>query len=663
MQNRRNLERRTLIYYLRAIDRSTDQLLGHVANISPEGVMLICAEPIAANTTLQLRMDLPAEIMRKKHLAIEASCRWCKRDGNPALFHAGFKVNHISHADLDVFHRIYSSPTLQSRSILDVKRLFDVFVSFLGLILLLPMFLLIAIVIKLYSPGSVFYNAKRVGKFGRLFRMFKFRTMDEQSVGDNGPRITAHDDPRVTPIGRFLRQTKLNELPQLFNVLNGEMSLVGPRPEYEEFVANYTPEHREVLSVKPGITSLASILYSREEQLLHFSNVTETYLRRILPDKLRLDLLYVKNRSLLLDIDILAQTMLVLIPRFRKAVPRAEDILLGPVRKARRHLSWFVIDALITFFAISVAGVIWSAAGPLDVGLNRSLFAVLAMTALFSAANLVLGVQRVQWRYASAVEAVDVILSVSLSSLLLIVINGVMPEPRFPNLMLLMSGTIALSGFLIARYNRRLLLDLRNRIQTLRRTTTAGRERVLIVGAGDAGQITIWLLRNNPAGQAFHVAGVVDDDVDLLGTLVHRAPVLGICDRIPEIVREHDIGTVVFAIHSIDESRRQYILGLCRETSARTVIVPDLVASLRQGSLSLGDLQVAKREALDGIEVAAMFKVAPEDLRNRIHGLAQLARKGDHIGAIHGLDKLDEALKAEYPPNPKVASESAKIEN
>ncbi|MEK7663763.1 MAG: sugar transferase, partial [Actinomycetota bacterium] len=262
--------------------------------------MLIGEKPIEPNTTYDLKMHLPVEIRGKRHLELEASSRWCRRNGSNELFTTGFKLSDTEPDDLDAIRHICSNPTLHSREAFTGKRLFDILASSFGLLFLLPIFLLISLATKLASPGPAYFAAKRVGKFGKPFRMYKFRTMTE-SPGGTGPNITAHDDPRVTSIGRFLRLTKLNELPQLFNVLRGEMSFVGPRPEYPEFVAHYTPEQREVLSVKPGITSLATISYAGEEKMLSFSGVTETYLRSILPDKLRLDLLYVGNRSLLLD--------------------------------------------------------------------------------------------------------------------------------------------------------------------------------------------------------------------------------------------------------------------------------------------------------------------------------------------------------------------------
>ncbi|MFZ1405869.1 MAG: sugar transferase [Anaerolineae bacterium] len=158
-----------------------------------------------------------------------------------------------------------------------------------GLMLLSPLFCWIALWIKLTSPGPVFYRAVRVGQDGRPFRLYKFRSM---IVGTDrqGPGITATGDPRITRVGRFLRRAKLDELPQLINVLLGDMSLVGPRPEDPRYVAFYTPEQRRVLSVRPGITSPASLAYRHEEQLLAGEDWETHYRTRVLPDKLALDL-------------------------------------------------------------------------------------------------------------------------------------------------------------------------------------------------------------------------------------------------------------------------------------------------------------------------------------------------------------------------------------
>lgn len=195
-----------------------------------------------------------------------------------------------------------------------LKRLLDVIVAALGLLILSPLMAIIAIAIYWDSPGPVLYRARRVGKGGKLFLMYKFRTM-VANADQLGPSITVRDDPRITRVGRFLRKTKLDELPQLINVLKGEMSLVGPRPETPSTVEHYTPEQRRVLEVTPGITGLAQLRYSNEEELLNPENWHDEYLKKILPHKLSLDLLYIDHRSLALDLAIIGRTILRLVKR------------------------------------------------------------------------------------------------------------------------------------------------------------------------------------------------------------------------------------------------------------------------------------------------------------------------------------------------------------
>jgi lipopolysaccharide/colanic/teichoic acid biosynthesis glycosyltransferase len=198
------------------------------------------------------------------------------------------------------------------------KRALDLLVSGLGLLLLSPLLLVLAVWIKLDSPGPVLYRGQRVGKDGRPFHMFKFRTMVE-GAERRGPAVTYRDDPRITRAGRFLRRTKLDELPQLLNVLKGEMSLVGPRPEDPSYAAFYTPEQRQVLSVKPGITGPTQLEYRDEAFMLDGEAVDEDYVTRILPEKLNLDLEYVRTRSLMLDLKILWRTATTLLLKDRDA--------------------------------------------------------------------------------------------------------------------------------------------------------------------------------------------------------------------------------------------------------------------------------------------------------------------------------------------------------
>ncbi|HWQ90188.1 MAG TPA: sugar transferase [Clostridia bacterium] len=192
------------------------------------------------------------------------------------------------------------------------KRCLDIALSIVGLIVTAPLTLFIAVLIKFSDPGPIFYRQTRIGQFGGPFRIWKFRTMVVDAER-KGLSVTRDRDPRITPIGRILRKSKLDELPQLINVLVGEMSFVGPRPEVPKYVQLYTPEQRKILELKPGITDLASIAFRNEEDLLaKADDVEEFYIRVCIPKKIQLNLDYANRASLLGDISIICQTLLAI---------------------------------------------------------------------------------------------------------------------------------------------------------------------------------------------------------------------------------------------------------------------------------------------------------------------------------------------------------------
>lgn len=189
-----------------------------------------------------------------------------------------------------------------------MKRLFDIFASGLGLLFLSPLFLILAIWIKLDSKGPVFYRQVRVGRGNKDFRIFKFRSM-RVGADKQGLITVGGHDPRITRSGYFIRKYKLDEFPQLINVFIGEMSLVGPRPEVRKYVDMYTPEQMHVLDVRPGVTSLASIRYRNENELLDKAeDPDQFYIDVVMQDKLAIDLEYVKNASFWYDIKLIFQT-------------------------------------------------------------------------------------------------------------------------------------------------------------------------------------------------------------------------------------------------------------------------------------------------------------------------------------------------------------------
>lgn len=193
---------------------------------------------------------------------------------------------------------------------MSVKRIFDFTASLAGLLLVSPLLVVAALAIRFESPGPAFFLQERVGYRGKTFQIIKFRTM-RRNAPSEGPQITVGSDPRITRIGHLLRKSKLDELPQLINVLKGEMSLVGPRPEVPAFMARYTPEQRSViLSVRPGITDFAAIEFSDEAEILARAKDPETaYVDEVMPRKFALYKRYVDERSLWLDIQLIGRTV------------------------------------------------------------------------------------------------------------------------------------------------------------------------------------------------------------------------------------------------------------------------------------------------------------------------------------------------------------------
>ena len=189
------------------------------------------------------------------------------------------------------------------------KRCFDIFFSLFGITLLLLLFLFVAIAIKCSSKGPVLFKQERVGKHGKTFKIWKFRSMVVNAEA-KGMQITTDGDNRITKVGKFIRKTKIDELPQLFNVLSGKMSFVGPRPEVPKYVAMYNAEQMRVLSVKPGITDLASIEFRNENDLLDGDEDPERkYIEEIMPAKLELNLKYIEKAGFFYDIGLIFKTV------------------------------------------------------------------------------------------------------------------------------------------------------------------------------------------------------------------------------------------------------------------------------------------------------------------------------------------------------------------
>jgi lipopolysaccharide/colanic/teichoic acid biosynthesis glycosyltransferase len=189
-----------------------------------------------------------------------------------------------------------------------IKRIFDILFSLILLVVFFPVLLIIVVLILADSKGGAFFHQIRVGKDGKEFRLHKFRTMKPASE-NSGQLTVGMRDNRITKIGYYLRKSKMDEMPQLWNIFMGEMSVVGPRPEVPKYVAMYNENQRRVLSVRPGLTDYASIKYVKENEILEkSSNPEQTYIEEIMPEKLNLNLQYIDERSILVDLKIILNT-------------------------------------------------------------------------------------------------------------------------------------------------------------------------------------------------------------------------------------------------------------------------------------------------------------------------------------------------------------------
>lgn len=470
----------------------------------------------------------------------------------------------------------------ETRSLLyqSVKRALDILASFFGLLCLLPLFLLVGAAIHRDSPGPAFFGGRRVGRGSKEFKILKFRTMYERPESYSGSPLTAEGDERITPLGKWLRDTKINELPQLWNVFIGQMSLVGPRPEDPDIAAAWPAETRAaVLSVRPGITSPASIIYRNEEELLDAPNVMDEYLLRILPDKLRLDELYVKDQNLFTDLDVIFMTLILLLPRVRRSEVPEPLLFAGPLYKfMRRTFSWFLVDAVIAFAAIAISGGLWRLAEPLNLGFGSALGVAVGIALLFSVTNSVLGLKKVIWRFASPTYALDLGFSILLTLLVLGFINRyLLKEPLLPTRLIGDFGILTYAGFVIARYRERLITGLASRWMHLRSNSSAVGERVLVVGAGECGELAIWLMKKSHYANAFSIVGFADDDCRKQDYKMNGYPILGTTRELPAIVKQHNIGLILFAITRCSHKDRERILAACSATSARVVMIPDFI--------------------------------------------------------------------------------------
>jgi FlaA1/EpsC-like NDP-sugar epimerase len=305
-------------------------------------------------------------------------------------------------------------------------------------------------------------------------------------------------------------------------------------------------------------------------------------MRQILPDKLRLDQLYVRNFSILSDLDVIFVTIVALLPLIRRVKFKERTFFSGIFYRFYHWiLSWFMVDIFVTMLMVGLSGIVWRISTVINLGAGTYLLVALGMALLISLINTLLGLHKIRWATASPTYVLDIGFSIGITCAILWAMNRfIVTEPWIPFSMFWLIGVMTFIGLVAVRYRERLFTGLANRWLILRGTSMAIGERVLIVGAGDLGEMAVWLLSRSSFKDVFGVVGIVDDDLKKHGLRINGYLVLGSTEEIPQIVEKYDIGLVIFAISKLSPSRRKQVLELCYSTKAQTLEIPDLVKVL-----------------------------------------------------------------------------------
>ncbi len=500
------------------------------------------------------------------------------------------------------------------------KRSFDIVMSVIGLLLLSPVFLYVAMLIKRDSPGPVFYWGSRMGMNRKTFKILKFRTMYEDQRSYNGPSVTAHGDDRITPLGHWLRDTKINELPQLWNVLIGEMSLVGPRPEDVKIAETWPKDAaEETLSVRPGVTSPASILYHDEEKLLSSTDLMGDYYKNILPNKMRLDGLYVRYHSFFSDIDVIFWTLAILIPQIVKTRIPEGYIFAGPFTVLiRRYMSWFTLDLVTTLFAVAFTSLFWRFSAPLNWGTSNLMALGALMAVLFSSFNAIFGVNKVNWSKAQFNDVIGLAFSGSIATIVILMLVYLqmsykwLPYPPLPPMMVLTISLLAEVGFLTMRYRLRLIATIANSWLSWRKNDVVVGERVIIAGSGEGTQIASWLLRRNMFRAAFSLVGVVDNtDPTGYGMKVDGLWMLGSVNDLPALIEKHDIGVILSTLPK-NSPEVQYLFSLKKTLPIHVIFLNDLMGIVDQQVKELAEVTASSFWLDESLEFTALQDILTE---------------------------------------------------
>jgi lipopolysaccharide/colanic/teichoic acid biosynthesis glycosyltransferase len=477
-----------------------------------------------------------------------------------------------------------------------LTRLVDFTIALLGVIVLLPLLALVAVLIRLDSNGPVFFRQERVGLNGKHFRIFKFRTMVEGAY-KMGSRLTVKRDPRVTGVGQVLRWFKIDELPQLFNVLAGDMALIGPRPEDPHFVGFYTAEQRQVLFVRPGIVGPSQI-HGRDELEHYPEGLRDTeayYVQYILPQKLERDLEYVRTRGFYGDMVLLTKGV--------------GATLLGAVKgkflwRRRRRVALFLLDSVLITCAYTLAYLIrmdfrWP---------MRAHFFLLPLGCVLAVRLIALtyfGAHQGLLAYFGMWDVIALFKAVSVSALVAAGLTFFLGLQAYPRSVFIIDWGLTLFMLAMLRYGRHKWLRQRARRYGQRRG------KALVAGAGHAGEQIARILLEDPLSP-YRPVGFIDEVSDRWGALIHGVRVLGGVGELPLALSANGVKVVFVCLSDLDDRTAREVVEICEKQHMEYRIVP-----------ALRDLLSAETFRANGKETLQDRSTLAEDLSETREGVLQ----------------------------------------
>ena len=513
-----------------------------------------------------------------------------------------------------------------------VKRALDLLLGLCALLISLPVMAIVAGAVAMDSAGPVIYGARRVGREGREFTMWKFRSM-ARGADKVGPAVTGAFDFRVTRVGAFLRRTKLDELPQLLNVLGGQMSLVGPRPEAPKYVERWSSEERTVLIVRPGMTGPTQITYIDEEELLA-GNPDAAYEAELMHAKLAIDLEYVRRYSIRRDLLILWKTLVGILSagERRSNRPRRRYTLGERLRSAR--LGPMMLDACLAAVAAALA-----------VGLRIDRNNILAAVATYwvfiplaavvrPAGFLLAGAYMRVWRYPTVSDAALVVGSLAAGSLIMTLLIFVVMQPwAFPGTVGFPRSAIIIEFLISFLVLAGIRFASRIRQEGLEDATgplEAGPPRpVLIYGAGEAGAQLVREMRRNRSLRLEPVA-FLDDDPAKRNRRIYGVEVVGTAADLPRVVAEREVAEVIVAMARIGGDRLRRIVALSESAGVSVRTLP-AVDELLNDTVSVNRVRPVRVEDLLRREAV---QIAEEPMRSLVSGRTVLVTgAGGSIGS------------------------------